>query len=129
MILYDCCSILKVSSLLTGIIVAFFYPNTKIYMQLPMFQIYFMAFVMQQIFTIKIKIANYHWCLQPNVIPIIPIKKWFENFFDNFIWFIINHIFYVITPWMHYTIYTNVLEEIKLIATFNWIFHASDFLR
>ena len=40
-----------------------------------------------------------------------------------------NHDFYVITFWMHACSSSLSIEETKLFAVVNWIFHMSDFLR
>ena len=58
-----------------------------------------------------------------------PISLWFNVFFYNFIWFIINHDFYVITFWMHYMLFIIVFRRNKLIAIDNWIFHVSKILQ
>ena len=42
--------------------------------------------------------SNPIWC-------VLFKKEWFKKFFYNFIWFIINHDFYVITFWMNYTLF------------------------
>ena len=49
--------------------------------------------------------------------------------FYNFNCFIINHVFLVITFWMHYTLFIFISRKVKLITIVNRIFHVSDFLR
>ena len=101
-----------------------FYPIERIYIWSANFQIYYMAFVMQQIKTIKDKLI--HWCFQPSLIS---RKKLFKNFLNNFICYIINLDFYLTILWMHSPSSSVSLEKIKLIAIVNRIFHVSDFLR
>ena len=85
-----------------------------------------MTLAKQSMNTVKDKIATYHWCFQPSLIS---IKKWFKKLFNNFIWVIINHEFYVIIirSISYFSIMS--LEERKLIAIVNWIFHITDLLR
>ena len=98
--------------LLIGFIVVFlvFYPTGRIY--------------------IWYKISTFHGCFQSNLIF---RKKWWKKFIYNIIYFIINHdslllLFQCMThTHTHSTLLP--LEEIKLIAIVNWIFHASDCLR
>ena len=66
------------------------------------------------------KITTSHWLFQSKLIY---VQKWFKKFFNNFICFAINHDFYVISFWMPYTLFINIL-----IAIVTWIFHVSDFL-
>ena len=62
-------------------------------------------------------------------IILISIKERFKKFFYNFICFIINHDFYVITFWMHYTLFIiSIFKKIKLIVIVNWTFQVSDVL-
>ena len=65
---------------------------------------------------------NSHWCSQSNLIS---TKKWFKKFFNNFICVDINHKFYLINLWMHYTL----SRRNKLVSIVNWIFHVSNVLR
>ena len=67
-------------------------------------------------------LTTFPWFFQPNLIP---IKKWFKKFFNDFVNFIINHGFYVITIWMYYMLFISVLRTNKV----NWIFYLSEFLR
>ena len=53
--------------------------------------------------------------------------EWFKKFFYNFVCFIINHGFFVVTFWMHYMLFIITYREIIAIA--NWITHVADFLR
>ena len=46
----------------------------------------------------------------------ISISECFEKFFYNFICFIINHDFYVITFWMHYTLFIMISRRNKIIC-------------
>ena len=62
-------------------------------------------------------------------ILLISVFKWIKKLFYNFTCFIINHDFYVITFWMHYTHSPLSMEEVKLFPIVNWIFHESDILR
>ena len=59
----------------------------------------------------------------------IPGKKWLKAFFYNFNCFIIKHNLYVIL-FECITIFSSLsLEDIKLVAMVNWIFHVWAFLR
>ena len=73
--------------------------------------IYFMMFVIQEMNTIKNKITTSHWCFQSNLIS---VKKWFKKFFNNFFCVITNHEFYVITLWMHCTLFVSVIRRNKI---------------
>ena len=59
---------------------------------------------------------------------LIARTKRLERFFYKFICFTINHYFFVIL-WMIVCSSSLSLEEIKLIAIANWIFHVLDLLR
>ena len=75
---------------------------------------------------IEDKVMNFNGFFQ---IILISIKEQFKKFFYNFICFIINHDFYVITFWMHYTLFIiSIFEKIKLIVIVNWTFQVSDIL-
>ena len=66
---------------------------------------------------IEDKITNFHQFFQ---IIFIYIKEWFKKLFSNFICFVINYDFHVITFWMHYTLLMILfLEEIKLFVMLN----------
>ena len=69
--------------------------------------------------TIKDKTTTSFWFFKSHLVS---IKKWFKNFFNNFICVTISHEFYVCTLWMHYTLSSKSLEEIKLINFTTWIF-------
>ena len=84
------------------------------------FHIYFMTFVMQQINTIKDKIITSNWCFQPHLIS--------RKFFDNVIYFMINHDFYVNTCWIHYAVFIIVCRRYKVNWYSYWIFAVSNFL-
>ena len=58
--------------------------------------------------TIKDKVTTSHWCFQSNMTS---IKKWCKEVFHNFICVIINHTFYFITLWMHYTLFISVFRR------------------
>ena len=90
------------------------------------FKIYFMRFAVQWLNTIKYEVATFHWCFQPNLIP---GKKLLEKFFYNLICVIINHDFYAITFWMHYTLFIITFRWHKANCFVNWIFDVSDFLK
>ena len=76
--------------------------------------------------TLKDKLTTFHWCFLPNLIS---KKRWLNDFFNNFICFIINRDLYVITFRMHYTLFITVFRRNKLIAIIKWSFHVSGFLR
>ena len=61
--------------------------------------------------TIKYEIPTFHWYFQPNFIT---RNKWLKKFFYNPICFIINHDFYVITFWMHYTFSIVIFRRHKI---------------
>ena len=75
---------------------------------------------------VKDKITTSHWCFQTNLIS---LKKWFKSFFNNFIFVVINHEFYVVALSIYYALFIIVFIRNYLIALVNWIFHVSDFLR
>ena len=79
-----------------------------------------MAFVIQNSNTVKYKITTFHWCLHPTVK--------FENFFNNFICFIINFDFYVIF-FLNALSSSSSFGEMKLLEIINWIFPISYFLK
>ena len=110
---------------MVGFINAFFYPVRRIYIWSTLFK-FFMTFIIQQMNTIKYKITTSNWCFQSNLIP---RKSWLKTFFYNFICFVINYYFYIITFWSITCSSTLSWEVLKLIAINNWIFHISDFLR
>ena len=63
-------------------------------------------------------------------IILISVFKWIKESFYNFICFITNHEFHVITFWIHYMLFIIIIfREIKLIVIVNWIFHVPEFLR
>ena len=74
---------------------------------------------------IEDKLTTFHWFH----IILTSIVKSIKKFFYNFICFIIHHDFYVISFWMHYTLFIISMVEIKLFAIVNWIFDVLDFLR
>ena len=76
--------------------------------------------------TLKDKLTTFHWCFLPNLIS---KKRWLNDFFNNFICFIINRDLYVITFRMHYTLFITVFRRNKFIAIIKWSFHVSGFLR
>ena len=85
-----------------------------------------MAFMIQLMYIIEKNLTTFHWFQT----ILISNFNWIKKFFYNFICFIINHDFHVITFWIHYTLSSSLsMEEIKLFAIFNWIFHVSPFLR
>ena len=59
----------------------------------------------------------------------IPGKKWLKAFFYNFNCFIIKHNLYVILFECIRIFSSLSLEDIKLVAMVNWIFHVWAFLR
>ena len=69
--------------------------------------------IVQQMNTIKDKLAPFHWCFKPNLIS---KKKWFKrsSITYNFICFSINHDVYAITLWIHYTLFINVFSKNKV---------------
>ena len=97
----------------------FFYPIRRAYIWPTTFKICPVTFVLQQINTISDKITTFHWYSQPKLIF---RKQLLKTFFHEFIFFIINHQFYVIVPWMQYTFFIT-LEEIQLITLVKWICH------
>ena len=42
------------------------------------------------------------------------IKEWFKRFFNNFVYFVINHDLFIITFWMHYTLFIIILRRNKI---------------
>ena len=64
--------------------------------------IYFMTFIIQ----LMNVISTFHWFQ----------VKWIKKFFYNFICFITNHDFYVITFWMHYTLSIIIFRRNKVIC-------------
>ena len=61
--------------------------------------------------TIKDKVTTSHLCFQSNLIS---IKKSSKNFFNNFICIIINHKSYIISLWMHYTLFIIFFRRNKI---------------
>ena len=74
------------------------------------------------------QITTIHWRFQPDLMP---GKNSLKKFFYNFIYFIINLDFYVITFSMHYTLLTIFFRRNKVncYRWFDWIFHVSDYLK
>ena len=87
------------------------HPIRRIYIWSINIQIDFIKFPIQLINTINGKITNFQWCLEPNLIS---AKKLIKKLFDNFIYFIINHDFYVNTLWIYYTLFTSVFRRNKV---------------
>ena len=79
------------------------------------FKLYFMAFVIQQKITIKYEITTLHWRFQAKLIT---GKKLLKKFFYNFIGFIVNHNFYVITFWMDYTPFVIISRRLFIFVFF-----------
>ena len=52
--------------------------------------------------TIKYKLTTFHWFFQTILISFL---EWSKKFLYKFICFIIKHDFYIITFWMHYTLF------------------------
>ena len=77
---------------------------------------------------IEEKLTTSHWFFQ-NIL--IFIKEWVKKKNSNLMCFIINHDFYVITFWMHYTLFIIIVifRRNKLIVIDNWIFYVLHFLR
>ena len=104
-ILCDCFSVLKAFMIIIDRIYCcffVFYPIRSIYIWSTTFQIYFKTFARH---IINSAINTSRWCFKSNLTS---IKKWFKKSFNNFICFIINHDFYVITRWMRYTLFLSV---------------------
>ena len=111
MIWSDCCSLLKaVMIIIDWIYFCFFvfYPISRIYRW--SITSTFILRHLQCNKLIRHKITTSHWCFQYNLIS---FQKWFKKFFSNFICFIINHDFYIITLWMHFTLFINVIKRNK----------------
>ena len=73
-------------------------------------------------------VLTFNWCFQPNMIP---RKKRLKKSFYNFIFFIINRVFYVINFWKFFIIHSSSLrlEEINWTVIVNWMLHVSNFFR
>ena len=69
---------------------------------------------------------THYLLLVPNYFDIY--FEWIKKFFYNFICFIINDDFYVITFGMHYMLFIIIYGK-KLFAIVNWIFRVTGFLR
>ena len=52
-----------------------------------------------------------HWCFQSNSIS---TEKLFKKFFNNLICFVLNHDFYFIPFWMHYTVFILTFKRNKI---------------
>ena len=105
------------SFLLIGFLVSsVLYPIKRIYILSTTFKIYFMIFLLQQINTIKDEIFTFHRCFQSNLIS---WKKLLKKLFYSLILFTINHQFYVMTSWMHWTFFIIILRRHKLTAIIN----------
>ena len=100
-------------SLFFGFIVAFlfFYRVWRLYIWFTTFKVYLVAFVIQQLDQIKNEIAPCHWCFLTNLAS---LKKWFRNLFDNIIWVMISHYFYVITLQMYYLLFIVIFRRVKV---------------
>ena len=113
------------SFLLIGFLVSsVLYPIKRIYILSTTFKIYFMIFLLQQINTIKDEIFTFHRCFQSNLIS---WKKLLKKLFYSLILFTINHQFYVMTSWMHWTFLIIILRRHKLTAIINWDDYDYDF--
>ena len=102
-----------------------FYPVRRIYIWSTMIWIYFITFIMS---TIKDKLTTFH---QFQII-LTSIFQWIKKLFYYFIFFAINHDFYFVILLFFECITRSSslsMEETKLFAIANSIFHVSDFLR
>ena len=96
------------SFLLTWFIVAFLLNQEDLYMIHHASDL-FMTFTMTYINIIEDKTTTFHWFQ----IILISIFKWTKKYFCNFICFIINHDFYVVTFRMHCKFFIIIsMEEI-----------------
>ena len=84
--------------------------------------IYFMTLIIQYMHIIQGKLTTFHRFQ----IILISTFKWIEKFY-NFICFIINHDFYIITFWTHCRLFLIIYGRKKLFAIANWIFHVTFF--
>ena len=87
-----------------------FHPFLRTYISSTTTRTCFIIFVMKWMSPIKDKITTFHRCLQPNLIS---RKRWLEKFFYNFLSVIINHDFYVVNLWIHYTLFITVFRVNK----------------
>ena len=92
----------------------------------PTFKFYLVTFIIQKLNWFDNKITHSHWCFQTNLVS---WKKWVEMLINNFICIIIWHNFYIVALRVITCSSSTSLEETKLIAIVNWIFHVSDFWR
>ena len=113
--------------MLIGFIVAFFvfYPFKRTNIWPTKIQICFITFVIQQNNNQR---SNYY-CSMLFQKQIDIYKKWFKTLLSNFICFIINHWFYVIILWMHYTLFISVSRRDKANCYGQLYFCVSDFLK
>ena len=109
------------SFLLTGFIAAFFFLSS----QESLYTIYHGLDLFYDVYN---TINNQTHKTKTNSLPFINfsklfwkfIKEWFKGFFYNFICFIINYDFYVITFWMHYTLFIIVFRKNR-VSCFYWL--------
>ena len=62
--------------------------------------------------TIIYEITDFHWFFQSSLIF---FNEWIKKFFNNFLCFIINHDFYVITFWMYYMFFISIIFRRNII--------------
>ena len=88
-----------------------FCPIRKNYIWSTSFKIYFTTFTISWMNTIKYEITTFQWLFQSNLIF---FNKWFKKFCSNFICFMINYDFYVISFWMHYSPFIITIRRNKV---------------
>ena len=68
-------------------------------------KMYFMTFAIHQLNWLKNKIISSHWFFYTSSIS---WTKWLKEFINNLICIIIRCKFYIVAPWVHYTLFFSV---------------------